>query len=388
MSDNPLIQSIKRGCVQLVRRPMYILTILVMPILTCLVLLNMLGPGVVQRVPVGIVDLDNSALSRQLMRNLQAFQQVNINAYYKDFDEAKEAVKRGEVLGFFYIPTDFDERALGGRQPTVSYYCNYAYYAPASMQYKGFKTISLLANGGIVQTVLRTAGLRNEQISSTLQPILDDVHMPGNPWINYNYYLNSTFVPCLLALFILMVTSFSLGSELKSGFSPQWLRTGGNSILISLVGKLLPQTVLFTVMGWFIQWIMYRCLYFPLHCPAWHMMLAMFLLVIANQSFVVLIFGFVPNFRYGTTICTLFGMLSFSFCGFSLPQESLYSWVNAIGYVMPIKYYFLISGEQALNGWELFYSRWWYIALIAFCFLPLFTMWRLKQEARHPNYVP
>ena len=314
-------QSFKRGCVQLVRRPMYFLLIVIMPLLCSWYLMDLIKGGSVERVPVGIVDLDNSSLSRQVSRTLNGFQQVNICHRYSNFADARDAVQRGEVLGFFLIPEYLEEEALGGRQPVVSYYVNYSYYAPASMQYKGFKTMSMLANGAIVQTALRTVGVSNEKIASTLQPIQTHVHALNNPFTNYNYYLNSTFVPCFLSLFILLVTAFSLGLELKSGLSRQWLRTSGNSMFLALVGKLVPQTVLFTVVGWFIQWMMYRCYDFPLNCNPWHMLSAMFLLVVANQSFVVLMYCFVPNFRYGTMLCTLLGMVSFSFTGFSLPQE-------------------------------------------------------------------
>jgi ABC-2 type transport system permease protein len=256
------------------------------------------------------------------------------------------------------------------------------------MQYKGFKTMSLLANGAIVQTALRTVGLPNEVISATLQPYQTHVHALNNPFTNYNFYLNSTFVPCFFSLFILLVTAFSLGLELKSGLSRQWLKTAGDSMFLALVGKLVPQTVLFTAVGWFIQWIMFRCYDFPLNCNPWNMLTAMFLLVVANQSFAVLMYCFVPNFRYGTMLCTLLGMVSFSFSGFSLPQESMYSWVTALGFVMPIKYYFLIMVDQALNGIDLYYSRFYYAALIGFTILPMLLSWHLKKECMNPVYVP
>ena len=381
-------RSFKRGCIQLVRRPMYFLLIVIMPLLCSWFLMDLIKDGSVQRVPVGIVDLDNSSLSRRISRNLNGFQQVNICQRYNNFAEARDAVQRGEIYGFFFIPDYLEDEALGGRQPVVSYYVNYAYYAPASMQYKGFKTISLLVNGGIVQTALRTVGLSNQTIESALVPYQTHVHMISNPFVNYNYYLNSTFVPCFLSLFILLVTSFSLGLELKSGLSRQWLKTSGGSMFLALVGKLVPQTVLFTVVGWFIQWMMYRCFDFPLNCNPWNMLIAMFLLVVANQSFAVLMFCFVPNFRYGTMLCTLLGMVSFSFSGFSLPQESMYPWVTALGYVMPIKYYFLIMVDQALNGIDLYYSRVYYAALIGFTILPMLLSWRLKKECMNPVYVP
>ena len=380
--------SFKRGCVQLVRRPMYFLLIVIMPLLCSWFLLDLIKDGSVQRVPVGIVDLDNSSLSRRISRNLNGFQQVNICQRYNNFAEARDAVQRGEVLGFFFIPDNLEEDALGGRQPVVSYYVNYAYYAPASMQYKGFKTISMLVNGGIVQTAMRTVGVPNQQIESTLVPYQTHVHMISNPFTNYDYYLNSTFIPCFLSLFILLVTAFSLGLELKSGLSRQWLKTSGDSMFLALVGKLVPQTVLFTVVCWFVQWMMFRCYDFPLNCNPWNMLIAMFLLVVANQSFAVLMFCFVPNFRYGTMLCTLLGMVSFSFCGFSLPHEAMYPWVHSLGYVMPIKYYFLIMVDQALNGIDLYYSRVYYAALIGFTILPMLLSWRLKKECMNPVYVP
>ncbi len=380
--------SFKRGCIQLVRRPMYFLLIVIMPLLCSWFLMDLIKNGSVQRVPVGLVDLDNSAMSRRISRNLNGFQQVDIRQHYKNFAEARDAVQRGEVMGFFFIPENLEEQALGGRQPVVSYYLNYAYYAPASMQYKGFKTISLLANGAIVQTALLSVGTTNEKIASSLVPYQTHIHMIGNPFTNYNYYLNSTFIPCFLSLFILLVTAFSLGLELKSGLSRQWLRNSGNSMFLALVGKLMPQTVLFTAVCWFVQWMMYRCFDFPLNCNPWNMLIAMFLLVVANQSFVVLIYCFVPNFRYGTMLCTLLGMVSFSFSGFSLPRESMYPWVTALGYVMPIKYYFLIMVDQALNGIDLYYSRVYYAALIGFTILPMLLSWRLKKECMNPVYVP
>ena len=381
-------QSFKRGCIQLVRRPMYFLLIVIMPILCNWFLMDLIKGGSVQLVPVGIVDQDNSSMSRLISRNLNGFQQVDIGHRYNNFAEARDAVQRGEILGFFFIPDNLEELALGGRQPVVSFYVNYAYYAPGSMQYKGFKTVSMLVNGGIAQVALRTVGLSNEKIVSALVPYQSHVHMIGNPFINYNYYLNSTFVPCFLSLFILLVTAFSLGLELKSGLSRQWLKTSGDSMFLALVGKLVPQTVLFTAVGWFIQWMMFRCYDFPLNCNPWNMLIAMFLLVVANQSFAVLMYCFAPNFRYGTMLCTLLGMVSFSFTGFSLPQEAMYPWVEALGFTVPIKYYFLIMVDQALNGIDLYYSRFYYAALIGFTILPMLLSWRLKKECMNPLYVP
>ncbi len=381
-------ESFKRGFVQIVRRPMYALMMLIMPVVGALFLLSLMEQGAIRQVPVGIVDLDQSSMSRQLGRTLKAFPQVNVCRDYKDFTAARAAVQRGEIMGFYLIPPELEDRALGGRQPVVSYYVNYAYIAAASMQFKGFKTISLLANGGIAQVALRKVGLRPEAISATLQPYVAHTYSPGNPWLNYNYYLCLSFVPCFFALFVLLVTAFSLGTELKNGLCRQWLKVAGDNMVLALTGKLLPQTVVFTAVGWFIQWLMYCVYHLPLNCSPWHMLLAMPLFVMANQGFAVTMFCVTPNFRYGSTLCSLLGMLSFSFCGFSLPEEAMYPWVQSLGYTVPSKYYFLLSIDQALNGISLYYSRVYYAMLGLFILLPLLLTWRLKKECKNPVYVP
>jgi ABC-2 type transport system permease protein len=382
-------ESIKRGLVQLVRRQLYWIVMIAAPILCSVFMLELMKPGTIQRVPVGIVDLDNSSVSRRITRNLGAIQTVNIVHHYTDYNSALNAVKRGDVYGFIYIPERLEHKTLTGQNPVVSYYINYAFFAPASMQFKGFKTVTLLANGAIAKTSLEATGLLDEHTVSTfMQPVLTDVHMLGNPWANYSYYLNLSFIPCLLALFIMLTTSFSIGTELKYGTCREWIASAGRSIKFAIFGKLAPHTFIFTSTGWMIQFLMYRVYGLPLNCNPWNMILAMPLFVLANQGFALLMMCIAPNFRYGTTLCTLLGMLSFSFCGFSLPAESMYPWVDALGYTVPVKYYFMLSIDQALNGAPIYYSRFYYVALMVFVVLPWPLQWRLKRECINPVYVP
>lgn len=388
MKADYIKRSFVRGAVQLVRRPTYVLGMIVLPLLMACFFIGLMWQGGVQNVPVGVVDMDRSELSRKLTRNLNALQQVEIKYHFKDFNEAVDAVKRGDVQGFIYMPSDLSQRALTGNQPRISYYINYAYFAPSSMEFKGFKTITVLSNAGIVLTVMQTAGIDENTISSTLQPIVSHIHMLGNPWLNYNYYLSNSFILAAFCLFVMLTAAYSIGQELKHGTSVQWLRTAGGSMFLALMSKLLPQTVIFTCTGWVIQWMLFGLIHSPLNCPAWHMMLLLFLTVIACQGWAVTIYCITPNFRYGTMLCSLFSILAFSMCAFSLPEEVMYPWVEAIGYTVPIKYYFLAYVDQALNGISLYYSRHYYAMLITFAIMPALLLWRLKRECKNPVYVP
>ena len=376
----------RRSLVSLVRRPMYFMMMVVVPLVCSWMLLDMMSSGSPNQVPVAVVDLDNSSISRRVVRSLDAMSAVDVKMHLSSYGQAVDAVRRGEILGFIYIPQGLSDRAISGQQPTVSYYINYAYYTPASFQYRGFETVTLKATGAIMKDAINLVGLPAQSIS--LNGISTHVHPLNNPWSNYGFCLCLSFLPCLLALLVMLVTCFSIGTEIKYGTCRYWLESAGGSMSLAVVCKMLPQTILFTAVGWSVQFMMYRIYQLPLNCAPWHMLLGMALFVLANQGFALAVMSLVPSFRLGTTVCSLLGMLSFSFCGFSLPSEAMYPWVHSLGYVMPMRYYFLLSVDQALNGIPLYFSRLYYAVLLAFTLLPVPLLWRLKRECAHPVYVP
>ena len=233
-----------------------------------------------------------------------------------------------------------------------------------------------------------SAGAEDSQVMAKLQPIATDMHALGNPWISYSIYLNNSFLPGLLQLMILLVTVFSIGSEMKRATSREWLRRADNSIIIAITGKLLPQTIIFFSMGLLYLSILYGYLHFPMHGNIWHMIFAMLLLVIASQSFAVIIMSFAPSLRIGLSAAGLVGVLSLSIAGFSFPVPAMYLPFQAVSYVLPVRHYFLIYVDQALNGIPLYYSRMNYVALILFAVASTPLLPRLKKALIRQIYVP
>lgn len=381
-------ESIKRGCHEIVSRPLYMMFMFFAPLFGAIFMFNLLDRGMADRVPSAIVDLDNTEVSRNIAQTLGAFQTVEIKYKLNSFQEARELVQRGKINGFFYIPSDFTKKALAGRQPEISYYINYAYFVPASLLYKGFKTISVMTSASIVKTAAVDMGIPEEQVMAQLQPFPTKVHPLGNPLLNYDIYLGNSFVPGILALVAMLMTTFSISMEQKRGTSIEWLHTAGDSIEVAIFGKLFPQTVAFIGIGWVIQWMMYGFMQFPLNCNPFNMMLAMALLVLACQGFGVFVSCCIPSPRFAITVCSFTSILAFSIGGFSMPVENMYPELGILSYTIPIRYYFLIYVDQALNGFDIYYSRIWYAALLAFTIVPFILLRRLKRFSQHPVYLP
>lgn len=388
MKTNPIVESLRLGLRTLVSRRIYLVCLVAVPILFTLFFINMMGEGVAEKVPSGIVDLDHSQLSRKVTRTLSSAELIDISEDIESFNKAVQKVRRGEIYGFFMIPADFQKDALSGRQPTITYYCNMTYFVPGTMIFKGFKTVAVTTMGGLVETTLVSAGMEESEASTLIQPVAIQQNGIGNPWMNYNYYLTNSFVPGIIALMVALVAAYSICEEIKRGTGPGWLQRSGGSMLIALMGKLVPQAVVSVAVGVACQAIMYGFNHFPMNCPSWHMILAMVLLVLASQAFAVTMCCILPNLRFAVSLCSLSGILAFSIAAFSFPVEQMYPAVGIFSYILPVRYYFLIYIDQALNGIPLYYSRFYYIALLLFPLVALIGLGRLKKRCLHPVYVP
>lgn len=90
-----------------------------------------MADGLPTKLPAGLVDEDDTHITHTLTQILGSFEETRFVAHYPNFGEARKAVQRGEIYGFFYIPKGLTEEAVANRQPRVSFYTNEAYYVPA-----------------------------------------------------------------------------------------------------------------------------------------------------------------------------------------------------------------------------------------------------------------
>ena len=378
----------RRELHRLTTQPIYLFCMVGAPLICFIFFLSLMGKGLPTDLPLAVVDEDNSATSRSLIRQLDAFEQSRVALLTASFEEARQAMQRGEVYAIIRVPARFSVEATTGKQPMLSFYTNGSYLIAASLLYRDLRTISVLAGGAVgLQTGL-AKGYTEAQIMGQLQPIVIDTHPLGNPWLNYSVYLNNTILPGVLQLMVFLVTIFSLGTEIKYGTAKEWLAEGGQSMTVSLLGKLLPQTAIFTLVGFLLLALLYGFHSFPLLCGWGPMLAAIFLLVVASQSVGVLMFGAMPTLRLGLSAACLFGMISFSIVGFSFPVHAMHPTLQALARLFPLRHYFLIYVDQALNGRALIYTWSEYAWLLGFLVLPFLIGKNLKAALMDFEYIP
>ena len=111
-----------RECKILFVNRIYFFSMVIFPLLTMVFFTSLMGEGLPEDMPIGVVDLDNTTTSRSLIRKLDAFQRSRVVARYPSFNEARRAIQENRIYAFLYIPKGTTDKLLSSRQPKISYY--------------------------------------------------------------------------------------------------------------------------------------------------------------------------------------------------------------------------------------------------------------------------
>ena len=369
------------------KRPIFLLIMFVAPLGFLWMFTSLMQSGLPTKLPAALVDEDDTHVTRQLTRILGTMEETRFVLKTYSFTEARQAMQRGEIYAIFRIPKGTTEAALTQRQPVVSFYTNDTYYVAASLLMKDMRKMSEMAGLAITRATMRAQGFTDAQIMGTIQPIVVESHPLGNPHLNYSVVLSNLIVPGLLMLVIMLTTSYSLGNEWKRGRQKYLYEMGDGNIFVIVVGKLLPQTLLYTLIFWLIDLVFYSYLQFPCQCGIPRMMLWGFLAVLASQGFGLLMFEMFPaQMRMAMSACSLLGVMQFSLAGFSFPVSAMdlpFQWLSNI---FPLHHYFLIYVNQCLNGYDISYAWTNVAALVGISILAWLFSFRLTDAFLYKEY--
>lgn len=387
-SKTGILAVFKRECKRIISSKVCIWGIFAAPVLSMLILIYMMSSGLPTKTPIAVVDLDNTATTRSLIRQLDAFPKTNIKFKSLSFREARQRMEKCEVYAVLTIPPNFTRDALAGNQPKLVYYTNNAFMISGSLLFQDLKTISTLASASVGLKTGEAKGYTTLQMMPIVQPISAEGHPLKNPWLNYSVYLNNVLLAGILQLIIFMFTASSFGSEVKAGTGRDLLNLSGGSITKTIIGKLLPYTIIYTAIALMFMSVLYKFNHFPLSSGFWPMFFDYFCLIIASQGMGLIFVGVFRNYRMSLSSASLLGMISFSITGFSFAAMDMSPILYSLSYLFPLRHFFLIYVDQGLNGIPIGYSAYHYAALIGFMGLATLLFGHIKSVLRDDEYEP
>ena len=370
------------------KNPIYAFCMVVFPLMTVLFFTSMLDDGQPHDLPIGVVDQDDSSMSRGIVRNLDAMQSSRVAYHFATVTEARDAMQENKIYAYLYIPKGTTAKLLAGRQPKISYYYTMTSLTAGSMAMKDLKTIGMLGSAAVGQATLSAKGATPEQIKAVLQPVAIDSHQIANPEVSYNYSLTTIFVPGIMMLFMALLSAYSIGMELKFETGKEWLARADGNIVVAIIGKFIIHALVFLLVIFLFHYYIYNHLNFPRLGGVWSIVRLSVLEVLSSLGFGVFSFGLMPSMRMSMSVSSLWSVLGFSMCGSAFPVMGMDPPLQSLSWLFPLRHYFMLYQVTVLNGFPVIDAWFHLVALVGFTLLPWFVLRKVKNAMLNYVYIP
>lgn len=357
----------RRELDRLVSRRLYFGVCIVLPLFCVFFMATIFGNGQMENIPVGIVDQDATAMSREIARQVEAVPTFHVTRYFTDAEAARQATQAKEIYGYLVIPGQFEANATAGRATVLSYYYHYALLSVGGEVKGAFETVLKTLSLGPVVMQAVALGVSQNQVTSFLLPVKASSHPLFNPDLDYSVYLSNPFFFIFLQVIILLTTLYAVGSEIKFKTGDDWLASAQQNMVVAMAGKLLPYTFIYITMSVFANYVMFGVMHIPFSCGFWALNLTAALFVIASQALGVFLFSLFPALSIVISVVSMVGSLGATLSGVTFPVSSMFAPVYDASYLFPVRHFVEINQNLLYGDYGFAYT--WENVSALFCYL-------------------
>ena len=372
-----LLNVFRRDLRRMTSRRIYFASCIVLPLFSLVFMATIFGHGQMENLPVGVVDAEQTSLSRSIVRMVDATPELQVTKQYANETEARKAIQRKEIYGYLLIPSGIK---------SLCYYYHNAMLSVGGELHSTFETI--LKQVSMTPIVTEAVGLGESQtnITSFLIPVSEEEMVSYNPNRNYAIYLSQPFFFVFLQVLLLLVTTYALGSESKFGTSDEWLQMAKGNIGIAVIGKLLPYTFIFMVMGVLANVVFFNWMKMPLPCSLWVMNGITMLFIMATQALALLLYAIFPVLSLIISVVSMVGSLGATLSGVTFPVNFMDTPVYWASFLFPIRHFVEVVQSLLYLGGT--FSNYWtnLVVLLLFILSPILLLPRLKRALLTHRY--
>lgn len=376
----------RREMHRLTHQPMYFVLMVVLPVVSFAFFALLFNKGAIRNIPVAVLDEDHTTLSRKVAQMIDDTPTAMVAYDIQSMGEGERLMREGKIVAVVQIPAFFEKNILSNSQTHLENYVSGTNIAVNGLLSKDIQTAVTTFTAGIQLQVLMKQGLTQRQAMAQLMPVRFDRHILFNPHINYGYYLSPSFMPMMLMIFVVMVTVFAIGTELKHATSREWMAAGNDSVGAALLGKVLPITAVMFLISLVMLVINFKIVGTPLNGSLPVILVGTLLFILSYQSISVLIVALLANLRLSLSIGGGYSVLAFTFSGLTFPIMAMWEPMRWVSKIFPFTFYTDIFVDQMLRGTPWVYSLPDLGYMMLFIVLPLLCLPRLKRVCTEEKF--
>lgn len=292
--------------------------------------------NVLKDVPIIVVDLSNSQLSRQLSRMVDANEFVEVHAKTGDLAEARTQFFEGQVFGVLLIPEDFSQKILWGEQANVVVFADASYFLFYRQVLTGVISSTATMSAGVEIQRMQTQGFSKEQALTARDPL---------PLISYPLFNRpggyAVFVvPAVLILILQQTLLIGIGMLRGTAHEDgrhQYLLTGRHSKTAYnvILGKAGAYFSLYFIHAFYFFGILFRIYDYPQLSGMFKLLIFITPFLLSVIFLGIALSSLFRNRETSLTVLVFTSLPAIFLSGFSWPTEAIPGWLHIVSYLLP-----------------------------------------------------
>lgn len=322
------------------------------PLLIGLFVWAVFSQSFVRGAPIGIVDLDQSPLSREIARNLDAIPALSVAQYYTSLAEAKRDISNVKIYAVVVFPKDLQTRSKKGVLSEIPIYYNAQLVLIAKSIESAFKQLILTSN---VKAKLGANLIQTQNLESALaksSPILMQITPLYNINNSYAQFLLTGILPCSWIMLIIVCVINSLArDESDVGFvaGKKSQMPKDVSAYVYIFTKILAYAGIFSF-WWVVMMCFFHALGFSFRGSYMTLYFGALLTICAYAGVGVFVYALFADHTRALSIAAIYCAPSFAFAGLTFPVNSMGAFATFWHTILPISHYLKLYVQVANYG--------------------------------------
>jgi ABC-2 type transport system permease protein len=344
MKSRRLLSLIRKEFIQIVRDPRTLAITFVLPIVQ-IFLLGYAVTNDVRNVPLVVWDQDRSWAARQLLDAYRAADYFHLDYDVDSEDELRRLIDSGQARAGLIIPPDYSTRIAAGETAQVAMIVDGSDPTVAST---ALSAATMIGQTKATNLLVERAASRGQSAVAQM-PVEVRTQVWYNPDLLSSYYMIPALIGLILMMMTVLLTSTSIVRERERGTIEQLIVTPLRSAEL-VVGKVTPYVLI--AMIDMAEVIGAGVLMFGVPING-----SLPLLLLLSGLFLVSTLGLglfvstLANTQQEAMLTSMFFLLPAMFLsGFLFPLESMPWYLQAFSYVIPLRYFLVITRGIMLKG--------------------------------------
>ncbi|MCR3911467.1 ABC transporter permease [Aeromonas hydrophila] len=343
------------------------------PLLLMGILCWVFSAGLARDLKIGLVDLDQSLLSRELAFSLDASAGLKVAQQFDSIEAGASALRGGDIYALVVLPNHLERDARQGTQPQVTVFNNGQFILIAKLVNSALAQVVGTLNGQVGVLSAMAGGKALPGTLGQAVPIASQVTALYNINSSYAQFLLSALLPAVWQILVVLYGINALARTDRLGLD--WTTKG---VWFGLWRTLLPHVLI--GWGWGLGWslLLFKGFGYPMQ-GSWLVLTAgLGLASAACVSMGAFFYGIIRDPARALSLAGAYTAPGFAFMGVTFPVSAMGDFAQFWRSLLPISHYVELQIGQTNYGQPLAAALPQFGALLLFL-LPLLLVVRRYQ---------